>query len=59
MKVFSPREWGDNWKQRSGDVDLNDQPDRQEILEAGLAKGEGPEVLIKGFKGLGGSEMQR
>ena len=38
---------------------MNDQPDRQEILEAGLAKGEGPEVLIKGFKGLGGSEMQR
>lgn len=45
--------------QHSGDVDLNDQPDRQEMLEADMAKGEGPEVLIKGFMGLGGSEMQR
>lgn len=41
--------------QHSGDVE----PDRQEMLEADMAKGEGPEVLIKGFMGLGGSEMQR
>lgn len=59
MKVFSPREWGDKSKQDSGNVDLNDQPDRQELLEAGMAKGEGPEVSIKGFTGLGESETQR
>ena len=60
MKAFIPEGWGNILKATLGGVDLRDQPNRQERLEGGMAKGEGPEVLIKGSMRLGGrlSEMR-
>ena len=53
MKAFRPRGRGDIVTASLEDVGLPDQPNRQERLEGGMAKGRGPKVWIKGSKGLG------